>query len=396
MSVIGIDLEQFVRDPYPTGIQRVLQQLAVNWPAAIAHAQFVVPVDDRRFALLDPAQAADLLTLPFVERSSDDLDFDTGHALRLAVAAAVDAVRRDADIPKVTLAQLVGLHDAWLLPEVSYLSSVLQRLDIFARSMPTAMIGYDALPMTEPSNYRFVPGTGANVSEYFRRLATVDAVVCISEWSRSQLIGRLRRGPALVTTVAHPGGDHLAIRPAASTTAPRPVFVRLGTMEARKRPQEILRGFLKAVAQGVDAELLFIGNPSASDEAINADVRAAIDAGAPVRWVIGASDAQVYDNVAAGDAFLSIGIEGYGIPVLEAIRLGTPCLYDGIQPAGELMEGKGAAHVDASDEDAMAQMFATWTKPGALDDLRRVLAPQDVPAWSDFAMSVARVCASLV
>lgn len=392
MSLVGVDLEQFARDPYATGIQRVLQQLATHWPVDVADVEFVVPTDTGSFTLLTATQAAALLALPFTEHASPEPGYDANHHLRQQVAAMIDGFRANAGTPKVTLAQLVSRYDAWLLPEVSYLPSVLERLEIFSQCVPTSMVGYDALPMTEPSNYRFVPGSGAHVSEYFRRLATVDAVACISEWSRGQILNRLRRGPALVTTVAHPGGDHLAVR-AAGAPSSRPVFARLGTMEARKRPLEILRGFLRAVDDGLDAELLFIGNPSASAEAINAEVRAAVASGAPVRWVTGASDGEVYDLIAESEVFLSIGIEGYGIPVLEAIRLGTPVLFDGIQPAGELMAGKGAHRVDAHDEDAMAAMFLEWGKPGALEALHASLQPDAVPTWKSFTDGVVRVCA---
>ena len=64
MTTIGIDLEQFVRDPYATGIQRVLHQLAMNWPNDMAVAEFVVPVGDR-FGLLNSAQATELLAIAF-------------------------------------------------------------------------------------------------------------------------------------------------------------------------------------------------------------------------------------------------------------------------------------------------------------------------------------------
>ena len=395
MSIIGIDIEQFARDPYATGIQRVLQQLALHWPSDVARAEFIVPIGDDELMLLPEAQAARLLALPFAEHKSPEPGFDANHHLRLQVEALLGEQAGDPDIPRIGLAEVVGRYDAWLLPEVSYLPSVLARLELVSASMRTAMIGYDALPMTEPANYRHVPGVGANVSEYFRLLATVDAVACISDWSRDQILSRLRRDPSLVTTVAHPGGDHLDIRQAASPATSRPTFVRLGTMEARKRPQEILRGFLRAVEQGTDAELLFIGNPNASAEAINEELRTAVASGVPVRWVTGAADAEVYDLVAAGDAFLSIGIEGYGIPVLEAIRLGTPCLFDGIQPAGKFMVGKGAAHVDAGNEDEMAAMFAEWGKSGALDALRASLRPDAVPSWSAFARDVALSAAGM-
>ena len=402
MTFIGIDLEQFIRDPYATGIQRVMQQLAVHWPSSVG-AEFVIPNDDGSFTLLTPAQAAELLTLPFTSHKAVAAGHDANHDLRMQVSAAMRGYLDDRSIPSVSLGELVSIFDGWLLPEVSYLPSVLQRLDIFSQCMPVTMIGYDALPMTEPANYRFVPGRGADVSEYFRRLATVDSVVCISEYSRGVILDALRRDRRLRTTVAHPGGDHLPIRPLVGGSLDRgsarvgsglgdsggpPRFIRLGTMEARKRPLEILRGFRAAVDAGLVAELVFIGNPNASAQAINDEVIAAIAAGYPVEWVRGASDAEVYDLVAGGDAFLSIGVEGYGIPVLEAIRLGTPVVYDGIQPAGELMEGRGARRMPALSEADLSSMFLECAS-GGLDAVRRELDPDAVPTWAAFASAVA-------
>ena len=163
MTTVGIDLEQFIRDPYATGIQRVLQQLAINWPAGETKAEFVVPNKRGSFTLIDRQAAAELLSLPFQERRPDDDPRET-------VNEFLEQHEQRASTVQVNLGDLVAIYDAWLLPEVSYLPSVLERLDLFGRCMPTTMIGYDALPQTEPANYRFVPGTAAWVSEYFRRL----------------------------------------------------------------------------------------------------------------------------------------------------------------------------------------------------------------------------------
>jgi glycosyltransferase involved in cell wall biosynthesis len=224
-------------------------------------------------------------------------------------------------------------------------------------------------------------------------LATADTVVCISDYARGSILGRLRRDPALPISVAHPGGDHLDVRAPAPPV--RPVFARLGTLEARKRPVEILEAFQGAVAAaGVDADLLFIGNRSASDEGINRAIRTAVEDGAPVRWVEGASDAEVYDLVQHASAFLSIGTEGYGIPVLEAIRLGTPVLYDGVQPAGDLMVGRGARRIDGMSVDGLAAAFREYASREAMGDLRAELDPTAVPTWRNFAEDVARAVAA--
>jgi glycosyltransferase involved in cell wall biosynthesis len=374
---LGIDIEQFVTDPYGTGIQRVLHQLALNWPTEVP-ASFVVPFQGG-FGLLTPEEATQLLAIPFAPR---DPETD--------LRDLVNAFLEETVTLTVQLGDLLAVHDGWLLPEVSYLPSVLQRLEIFERCMPTAMIGYDALPMTQPANYRFVPGTASWVSEYFRHLTRVDSVICISDYAADEITGRLRRDLRKTTIVAHPGGDHIAIRPPAARQPGAPVrFLRLGTLEARKQPVEILNGFREAIAQGANAELVFIGKPSASDQAINETIAAAIDEGLPVTWITHADDALVYDELHRADVFLSIGIEGYGIPVLEAIRVGTPVLYDGIQPAGELMEGQGARRVTTATATEMAAMFAGFADFEMARQLVEELQTNAVPTWWDFTTSVA-------
>ena len=368
--MIGIDLEQFTRDPHGSGIQRVLQFLALRWPTSVA-AHFLMPDSDRDGVLiqLDPATAAAIVTIPF---SGLPKDAD----LRAEVLAAI----RHTSAPRISSAAISDEYTHWLLPEVSYLPGVLERFETARDSMRTAMIGYDALPMTEPANYRFKPGSSAWVSEYFRMLAVADAVACISEYSRDVIRQRLRRPESTLTTIAHPGGDHVAIRPGHPPERTR--FCRVGTMEERKRPVEILDGFTTAIEGGLDAELVFVGRRSASKDVINSRIDTAIQEGYPVTWIQGASDVQVNETINRSSVFLSFGIEGYGIPVLEAIRLGTPVVYDGIQPAAELMHGRGASRIPATTQEQMPAMF--WEASAQLAELRAELNPQAAPTWQEF------------
>lgn len=374
---VGIDIEQFLRDPYGSGIQRVLQQLALNWPTDVVKADFVLPHRDQ-FALLTPAQAGELLTIPFLPRES-------GSDLRAEIEAALDAM----EAPHVKAGDLLSIFDSWLLPEVSYLPSVLERFEIFAKSMPTAMIGYDTLPMTEPGNYRFTPGTTANVSEYFRLLATADSVICISEYARKSILERLRRDRRLPISVAHPGGDHILPLDNAPERPEKPRFLRLGTLEARKHPREILAAFREAAAKGVEAELVFVGGRSSSDKDINADLVAATREGIGISWIQGASDDRVRELIAGSSVFLSIGTEGFGIPVLEAIALQTPVLYDGIQPAAELMEGSGARRVAALEHTDLVDLFVTFSRADELKNIWSVDSENHLPSWHEFAHGVA-------
>jgi glycosyltransferase involved in cell wall biosynthesis len=381
---IGIDIEQFVTDPYGSGIQRVLQYLAKDWPHDVATAEFVIP-HRGAFLLLSPEQAADLVSVAFAPREHEDL--------RIVVSAEV--ARLAEVVPQVREGALLAMFSAWLLPEVSYLPQVLKRFSIFNQSMPTGMIGYDALPMTEPANYRFKPGTAGDVSEYFRLLATADSVICISEYARTSIMNRLRRNEALITTVAHPGGDHIPVPSDSDHSVNTPVtFLRVGTMEARKMPVELVHAFRDARRSGVKAELIFMGKSSASDAVINDEIQRAVDDGIGVRWIQGASDDEVRAHMARADVFVSVGTEGYGIPVLEALRMGTPVVFGGIQPAGEIMIGSGATDIGGTSHEHLVEMFTQFTDLDRLRALRNEVNPEAVPPWSNFAQAVAQAMTS--
>ena len=376
---VGIDVEQFARDPYGSGIQRVLQQLAINWPEHEIEADFVFP-DGDLFALLSPDQAVGILSVPFAEA-------EAGSDLRELVRTAIETAAG----PRVRGADLLSLYTCWLLPEVSYLPSVLERFRIFHASMISVMIGFDALPMTEPANYRFPAGTVPFVSDYFRQLAQADRVICISDYAREELWRGLRRPMNLYTEVAHPGGDHVPAQPPRDSQGPVR-FIRLGTLESRKMPLEIMNAFLAA---GCDnSELIFIGGGSSSDSSINSAIAMASESNSSVTWVKGATDAQVNELISSADVFLALGTEGYGIPVLEAIAAGTPVVFGGIQPAAELMRGMGAREHSGFDHGNLVDLFQTYSQPGNVEELQFEIDSSRIPTWADFAHSVARACKS--
>jgi hypothetical protein len=330
-KVVGIDIEQFVLDPFASGVQRVLQYLAKEWPADLP-ARFAIPRADH-YKLLTPEQACALISIPF---DSGITGLDLGKAVTEHV--------HQLETETCSESELMNMFTTWFLPEVSYEPRVLRRFEAFQQRIPTAMIGYDVLPMTHPGNYMFTPGTLANVSEFFRLVAGTDSLICISDYAKDSIMSTLRRDPNKGTTVAHPGGDHIPIRTKKPKSSATTSYLRLGTIEARKAPLEILEEFEQAITgnSDLDIELHFVGKPASVDIYLNDAIERAIARDFPIRWTQGATDAQVMQIIQESDVFLSYGTEGYGIPVLESIRMGTPVVFDGIQPAAEIMEAHGA------------------------------------------------------
>jgi len=351
----------------------------------IAAAEFVVPHGDT-YLLLPPAEVANLIGLAF------NLDADSD--IRAVVQTRLTELAASA--PTLQQGGLISYFDAWLLPEVSYLPQVLDRFELFRACLPAAMIAYDALPMTHPGNYRFTPSRESNVSRYFRLLATCDAAVCISDYSRDSLLIDLKRDHRLVTTVAHPGGDHVEARLQRQGTLTSPIqFLRLGTMEARKMPVEIAQAFAASGVRPDEASLTFVGAPSSSESEINRSLQRLVDADIGVTWIADASDDDVRAHMANADLFLSFGIEGFGIPVLESLRLGVPVLYSGIQPAGSMMQGKGTLWVDTSTPLPMSEIFRNFANRETIQALSMTVAPHEVPTWEAFANDVAATVVNL-
>jgi hypothetical protein len=365
-QVVGIDIEQFVLDPFASGVQRVLQYLAKEWPADLP-VRFVIPRADHH-KLLTPEQAWTLISIPF---DSGITGLDLGKAVTEHV--------HQLETETCSESELMNMFTTWFLPEVSYEPRVLRRFEAFQQRIPTAMIGYDVLPMTHPGNYMFTPGTLANVSEFFRLVASTDTLICISDYANDSIMETLRRDPDKRTTVAHPGGDHIPIHTKKPKSSATRSYLRLGTIEARKAPLEILEEFERAVTgnSNLDIELHFVGKPASVDVYLNDAIEQAIAKGLPIRWTQGATDAQVMQIIQESDVFLSYGTEGYGIPVLESIRMGTPVVFDGIQPAAVVMETHGA------HRSPLDQVF-THQVAHSVSESDQVL----VPTWKNYVHSV--------
>ena len=112
---VGIDIEQFVRDPYGSGIQRVLQYLAITWPESDVEPVFFAPLPESpraEFLALNAAQAAELLSIPFappIEQTIDDRN--VVEEVRLALLIS--------DAPILSLSQVVSTCHIWFLFEVN-------------------------------------------------------------------------------------------------------------------------------------------------------------------------------------------------------------------------------------------------------------------------------------
>lgn len=137
---------------------------------------------------------------------------------------------------------------------------------------------------------------------------------------------------------------------------PRPYFVMLGTIEARKNHLTILQAWADLVARlGDDApELIIIGQRGWEAEAATA----ILDEPGPlkdhVREMPRCDDQSMLQLVAGARALLMPSfIEGFGLPIIEALQLGTPVIASDLAVFREIA-GNIPTYLDPGDRQGWA------------------------------------------
>jgi glycosyltransferase involved in cell wall biosynthesis len=177
-------------------------------------------------------------------------------------------------------------------------------------------------------------------------------------WHRLARPRRLAREAAAVTAVSHAVARDLAgawgvraevvspgVTPAAPLPAPRRgrYLLFVGPREPRKAPDVLDAAYSRARAQGLDAELVVVGNG-----AVRVDDRelAALYAGA---------------LAVVQPSFL----EGFGLPPLEAAAYGTPAVVSALDCFAETL-GDAALRVAPGDVDALSEAMLRIADDDAL------------------------------
>lgn len=329
-----------------------------------------------------------------------------------ALGAAEEAVLRDqtggtgkSRGAKWTLTQkLAGATQRWLgrrpaLPEASGLicpelfsARVGAQLPALlpATAGPRVAIFYDPIPLKFPE---LTPaGTVARFPGYLRDLLVFDGVAAISEDSAQALRDYWRwlgvtqtpqvRAIPLAIDEAHTGA---AAPAAAADGAPRVLCVC--TIEGRKNHVALLEAAESLWRDGVGFELQLIGmaRPDTAAAALER-IKALQQAGRPL--VFEGSVPESALHAAYGRCAFTVYpslIEGFGMPVLESLQHGKPCLCSGRGALGESAHGGGCVPLETVDAPTLAAaMRRLLTGPAELARLAAAARARRLKTWADY------------
>lgn len=237
---------------------------------------------------------------------------------------------------------------------------------------PAVVTVHDLIALRLGSNH---PG----VSTWLRRrhfppLLRASGLVFVSEYSRRDFLSQFTY-PEDRTTVVHHGvggayapRDRHASREALHLAADRPVLLHVGSEERRKNVETLLSALALLVRDRPDLLLLRVGGGSARSRRLIS--RFGLER--HVRYLPGLSEAQLTVCYSAADLFVFPSyFEGFGLPVLEAMKSGCPVVAARATSVPEIT-GEAAVLVEAMDVSGLAGAIASL-----LDDPPRRAALRD-------------------
>lgn len=419
-----VDVTHAMLDPwYLTGIQRVVRGLLAAIPPT--DVQLVQVVEPGRVVAVTAQEYADRMTQgrgprpaesralraravrsgialllaarrPLAERLTADRDL----AARPAVVAGRRAIRwlyrRELGITEVRRAVLVLPVDGVLLePEVrtgpAAVDTLLALRDALLARL--AIIFHDAITLTHPQYYGEAHLAG--FAHYTRLVAAADVLLPVSEASAesARALSRLQAAPAVVRTVPLPvsGLEHAAAAEATTAHGP-PLLLAVGSLEPRKNHVRLLRAALLLHERGVHFRLVLVAGSAWLSGRIERELASVRAAGVDVDLRQSVDDDELAGLYASARAAVFVSeVEGYGLPIVEALAHGTPVVCSDSGSMAEIAAAGGCLTVPPRDVDAIADALQRLLQDD--DEHRRLRAEatsRPTRSWSDYASDVQR------
>ncbi|MGE5516372.1 MAG: glycosyltransferase [Bacteroidota bacterium] len=297
-------------------------------------------------------------------------------------------------------ADLIGDAEWLLIPEVTHLAAHAAEptldaiLSARALSLKVGIIFYDAIPCKRSE----FAGMADRHAAYMQHLAFADLILPISEFSGRDLVAyfdnyghfRPHTRPNIVPLLlSGQNWEHSRVTVPGKETAGPLTVLCFGTIEKRKNQTTLIEAFEAFCHKHpeVDARLVLSGNlaPDVAPQVMDATRR-----NCRISYLRYVSDGDLRQllHQCAFTVFPSVE-EGFGLPIIESLWSGKPCLTANFGAMAEVAHGGGCLTVDTRSPAQMLEGLETLLLDA---DLRTRLANEAVARplalWSDYAGAV--------
>ncbi|AFC99378.1 Glycosyltransferase [Methanocella conradii HZ254] len=255
-----------------------------------------------------------------------------------------------------------------------------------------AAIFYDAIPIINPEMCKdmMIKNNHAN---YMKGLAECDVVIPISKFS-AECLERYWHNNHITGTKVYPNilpGEFGGYPRINEPQKPEKIDILcVSTLEPRKNHRKLLEACLLMEKEHpeLDWSLTLVGNRSAGSQDIADYVESISSRHNRIKW-LGVVDDNTLHRLymkAAFTVYPSI-IEGFGMPILESIWHGKPCICSSDGVMAELASEGGCLTTNVHDEKALANaIYRLATDRGLLARLSKQAIERKIRSWNDYTL----------
>ncbi|MBX3023159.1 MAG: glycosyltransferase family 4 protein [Bdellovibrionales bacterium] len=197
------------------------------------------------------------------------------------------------------------------------------------------------------------------------------AIITVSNATREALIA-YRPELDNITYAVHLGGDHIQMPASTNRARTKPYFLFVGNLEARKNVEGIVAAYeLYCAGTSDPADLVLVGKPGFQGQRILTRIQASPQvARIQLQGYCSLAEIHSYYHHATALVYPS-WVEGFGIPVVEALHSGCPVITSKGSSMQEIAEDS-AFLVDPADTSAIARAMLAVEK----------LSPEERRTWA--------------
>jgi len=260
-----------------------------------------------------------------------------------------------------------------------------------ASGAKVCVVVYDLIHVRHPE---YVSAGAASLYRrwFARTLPLADRVVAISRTVLADVEAYLREC-GIDTAGKSFGWFHLGaeLDHPGSATAPQaglaaflaasraPLFLAVGTLEPRKDQVALLDAVERLWAANLDVRLLLVGRGGWGSDALVARLATHVERGRRLLWLSNASDADLEAGYRAARAVVVASrAEGFGLPIVEALRAGCAVIASAL-PVFIEVGGTAARYFPPGDVPALAAALVEVAH-GPVEPAARVVP---LPTWDD-------------
>ena len=266
------------------------------------------------------------------------------------------------------------------------------------RGLDVAFVLYDMLPVYQAD--LIDSDVTAAFPSYVEALADADAIWAISSYSLGEFERYARTNglplPAKRSVVWLPGqfSDFERNLDIPSATADRVEILCVSTIEPRKNHRVLVEAFraLRKRRPELDIRLTLVGNAYAGASDLAAWLRSVAEEDDYLAWIGILSDENLGTEYKRCQftVYPSL-VEGFGLPILESLWMGAPCLCNNTGVMQELATDGGCLTVDMTNADALSWAMERLATDEALrEDLAREARTRSIDDWANYSERITR------